>query len=100
MSRAGRGTAWYRLGRAGSGLGGEAVSRRQVYLVDLKTKDDTSTSGSVCSSEPCMPFEKSVPGCFIHTGVSICPVLSLTIKYRRLHMLLQSCHAVLGYQER
>ena len=47
-----------------------------------------------------MPFEKPVPGHFIHPAVSICPVLSLTIKYRHLHMLLQSCHAVLGYQER
>lgn len=68
-------------GEAESGLGGEPVPRRQVYLLSTqKTKDDTSTSGSVCSPEPCMPL-KSPPGHFIHSpGVSICPVLSLAIK--------------------
>lgn len=94
-------------GPRGTGWGGlsqvwveNLFQKTGLSPVDLKTEDDTSTSGSVCSSEPGMPFEKPVPGHFIHTGVSICPVLSLTIKYRHLHMLLQSCHAVLGYQER
>lgn len=99
-ARAGRRTAWHWLARAESGLGGEPVSRRQVYLLStwrLKMTRPHLVLGAL-RSPVCL--SKSPPGHFIHSGVSICPVLSLAIKYRYLHMLLPSCHAVLGYQER
>lgn len=85
MSTQSTALAWLLSGWVGARWG-TCFQKRGLLSVDLKMINQYLVQ---CAFQSRMPFEKHVPGHFIHTGISTFPVLSLNTKYRNSHALLQ-----------